>query len=248
MSIDPLVILVISSFFGGMVTGIAGFGSGPLMMAVWLQVIEPKIAAPLLMLSALFYLPTSLRTVWHAVDLRRIAPFIVGAALGVPIGVWILSFLTAENLKLGIGIFLVLYGLMRLVFHKTPAWRPLTRTPDVVAGVIGGIVSGAAAIRGVVWAVWCGLRGWTKDEQRAVYQPLNIFTVIFTVVGLAVSGLVTREVFVYALWCIPSALVGVACGVPLYRRISETMFQAAILLMLVVMGVLLVAGHVFEFS
>ncbi|MGI9407875.1 MAG: sulfite exporter TauE/SafE family protein, partial [Hyphomicrobiaceae bacterium] len=240
MPADPLIILVIGAFAGGIITGLAGFGSGPVVMGLWLLAIEPKIAAPLLMLSALIYLPLSIRTVWQAIAWKRIAPFVVGSAIGVPFGIWQLKTLSPETIKLAIGVFLILYGILRLAIRNPPAIRPNGPLPDAAVGILGGFVGGAAAIPGVIWSLWCGLRGWNKDEQRAIYQPLNLIAVVFILAGLAVSGLVTREVVGYASWCIPAALVGVAIGTALYRHVGEIGFQNIVLLLLSGSGLALI--------
>ena len=63
------------------------------------------------------------------VELARLAPFIVGAAFGVPLGVFVLAHADPHYLRLGIGVVLVLfslYGLLRPAIKpmKDAAYRP----------------------------------------------------------------------------------------------------------------------------
>jgi len=37
-----------------------------------------------------------------------------------------------------------------------------------------GILGGLTGLAGIVTTVWCGMRGWGKDEQRAVFQPVGV--------------------------------------------------------------------------
>lgn len=242
MPIDPLIILITGALIGGVITGAAGFGSGPIVMGIWLQVLEPTVAAPLLMANALIYVPASLRTVWHAVSLRRVLPFVAGAALGVPAGAWLLTSIPPQTLKLGIGAVLIVYCGLQLWQRITLVVKPKTWLPDAGVGVLGGFVGGSSAMPGVVWTVWTGMRGWNKDEQRAVYQPLNIATVAFSFLCFAANGLVTYDVGRLTLWVLPTTLLGVLCGIPLYRHISEAGFRKLILVILMGIGALLVAG------
>ncbi|MEO0617806.1 MAG: sulfite exporter TauE/SafE family protein [Pseudomonadota bacterium] len=241
MPLEHLAIILVAAFFGGIVTGAVGFGSGPLMMGVYLIVLSPKIAAPLMMFSALFFVPASLRTVWHAIQWRRIVPFALGALVGAPLGAFILVSVPTDLLKGLIGVILIGYCIVMLARRRRIVISPRTPLPDALVGVTGGLVGGGAAIPGVVWSLWTSMRGWSKEEQRAVYQPLNLATVTFAFASLWYAGLVTREVLDLALYVVPVTLVGVACGIPLYRRISEAGFRKLILALLAALGIYLVA-------
>ena len=246
MPFDPLLIIVTGALIGGLITGAIGFGSGPIVVAIWLLILEPQVAAPLLALNACFYVPASLRVVWHAVQPRRLWPLALGAAVGTPLGAWVLTSVSAENLKLAIGIGLSLYAAGMLIMAPSIVVRPRTRLPDAAVGVAGGFVGGAAAMPGVVWTVWTGMRGWTKDEQRAVYQPLNTATVFLSTASFATAGLLTREVATLTLWVLPTFLIGVAIGMPLYRRISERVFRNVILATLGLIGSWLIIDAAFS--
>ncbi len=242
MAIELLLVLLTGAFVGGVITGAAGFGSGPVVMGTWLLVLEPTVAAPLLMANALIYVPASLGTVWSAISWRRVAPFVAGAAFGVPLGVLLLTSLPPEVLRLFIGSFLLVYCTIQLFRKNTFVVRPKTWLPDTCIGVLGGFVGGAAAMPGVIWTLWTSIRGWTKEEQRAVYQPLNIATVAFSFLSFAAGGLVTWEIGRLTLWVLPTTLLGVALGIPIFRHISEEGFRKLIMVILFGIGMLLIGG------
>ena len=41
-------------------------------------------------------------------------------------------------------------------------------------GFGGGALGGVAGLSGPLPTIWCGLRGWSADTQRGVYQPFNL--------------------------------------------------------------------------
>ena len=57
----------------------------------------------------------ALASVRGGFDLRRVAPFVVGGALGVPLGVFLLHNVDPVRFKLAIGVLLMLYGLYGLL-------------------------------------------------------------------------------------------------------------------------------------
>ena len=96
----------------------------------------------------------------------RLWPFLLGAALGVPLGVWVLALADPAQVRKGVAAFLVLYSLYGLA---RPALPPVKAGAAAAAsvGFLNGVLGGMTGLAGILVTIWCGLRGWKKDEQRA---------------------------------------------------------------------------------
>ena len=87
--------------------------------------------------------------------------------------------------------------------------------------------------------IWCQLRGWTRDQQRAVFQPVAIATFLMTGAWLGGSGAIgTQTAWLFVLG-LPVLLAGTWLGMKLYGRIDEAAFRKAVLVVLLVSGVAL---------
>ena len=75
-------------------------------MGVWAWALPPQVAAPLAVFGALLGQVTSFASIRGGFDLKRIAPLIVGGALGVPLGVFLLHNADPLRFKLAIGALL----------------------------------------------------------------------------------------------------------------------------------------------
>jgi hypothetical protein len=91
--------------------------------------------------------------------------------------------------------------------------------------------------------IWCGLRGWTKDVQRATYQPYNFVILALVVAAYGSQGLLNREVGVLTLVSVPALLIGVQLGLMAYRRVDEAGFRRVVLILLLISGVSLVVNN-----
>jgi uncharacterized membrane protein YfcA len=238
------VVLVIGAVLGGFVSGLAGFGAGPVVLAFWMLVLDPKVAIPVLMLSGLLHMYLNLRLVWHDIIPSRLAPIAVGGLIGIPVGTWLLLWLSSSSVRLVIGSGLATYAAVRLLIARDIVINVKHRLIDVGVGSIVGIGSGLAGIPGPIVTLWCGLRGWNKREQRAVFSPINAVMGVSSIVSVFFSGLLTLDVASYALWTIPGLFIGYSLGAPLYARLSDKQFQRIVLLLLLAMGLLLVMGSV----
>ncbi len=234
---DAMVAAV--ALVGATVSGLSGFAFGLVVLGLWLQVLPPVVAGPMVVICSLVVQAMSLGALRHALRWDRLLPFLVPGLLAVPLGVWLLPRIDPAAFRHGIGVFLVVYSLYQLA----GPWRPLTwggKPMDAVIGVIGGVMGGLAGLAGAIPMPWTFLRGWAKDEARAVYQPFNMTVQSAALAGMLAYGSVGRVHAYYALICLPGLVAGGALGLWLYRRVNETWFRRIVLWLLLASGTALV--------
>jgi uncharacterized protein len=234
-----VAIFLLATFAGAFVAGLTGFAFGLIAASLWLFILTPSETA---MLIIAFGLIVQIYSIWKLrlpVDARRLWPFILGAALGVPLGVAVLTISNPAHVRAGIGVFLVacsLYGLFR------PAIGPVAfggAIGDAGIGFLNGILSGVSGLSGVFVTIWAGLRGWPKDQQRAVFQPFIIATFLMTAAWLVGRGAIDMAIIRSFLLGLPVLLLGTWLGMKLYGRLDEATFRKLVLVLLLVSGVLL---------
>ncbi|WP_349569225.1 sulfite exporter TauE/SafE family protein [Azotobacter salinestris] len=236
-SVQTEAIILAGALSGGFVTGLAGFGTGLTALGFWLHVVEPVVAAALVVICSVVGQLQSLFSLRRAVAWQRAWPFLAGGLAGVPLGVAALRVLDIETFKLLLGVLLVGYtglmlGLRRL--PSVPAWGG--RLADGLVGAGGGALGGIAGLSGPLPTLWCGLRGWSADIQRGVYQPYNL-GILCVVLGLyAGQGLLTGQIWELAALCLPATVLGSWLGMGLYRRVSDWQFRYLVLWLLLAAG------------
>src|SRR5439155_7056189 len=57
----------------------------------------------------------------HNLDVARLVPLIVGSAIGVPFGILLLRWAAPANLRIAVGILLILFSLYNLVRPRLPS-------------------------------------------------------------------------------------------------------------------------------
>jgi uncharacterized membrane protein YfcA len=85
------VLFLSGTFLAALVAGLGGFAFGIVAAAVWLYILTPLQTATLIMCLGLVVQGYSVWKLRHALHWQRLAPLIVGAALGVPLGVFTLA-------------------------------------------------------------------------------------------------------------------------------------------------------------
>ena len=234
-----LGLFLLATFLGGLTSGIAGFAMGMVVSGMWLHIITPVQTATLIVGYGLLTQGYAVWKLKHAFSWRRVAPFIAGGVIGVPVGAILLTHtINPVYLRPAFGSILVLYSIYSLA---RPAFKPLqVGVPtDVGIGVINGVMGGLTGLTGIIVTIWCQVRGWSKDEQRAVFQPVNFGVLVLSAISLSVAGTVTTETAkLYALG-LPFTLGGLWIGLKLYGTLDEASFRKLILVLLLVSGLAL---------
>lgn len=238
MSLELIVVLV-GAFLAALGVGLAGFADALIAAAVWLHVLPPVQAVPLIMATGMVIHLLSIVHLRKHIQLRLLWPFVIGGAIGVPIGTWMLSYVEPEPFRLAVGVFLLAYCLfafMRPHLKVVAASRPA----DGTVGLVGGVLGGFAGLSGVVPTLWAGMRGWRKDVQRGIYQPF-IFVMHGMGLGwLAGSSMLDPSLLTRWLWCLPAVLLGTWLGLKLYGWIDDQQFRRIVLVLLFLSGASLV--------
>jgi uncharacterized protein len=240
MDTVAIVLLFLGALAGGLVSGLAGFGTGLMALGIWLHVVPPAIAVPLVLICSITAQTSTLLAFWRFIDFGLVWPFIIGGLAGVPLGTMLVAHADPALFKLGVGLFLLVFPTV-LYFNRTPlAWSFGGRTADTMVGFAGGILGGLAGLSGPLPTLWASVRGWGKDERRGVFQTFN-WTVLSAALCLQVgTGFVTGEVIWLALFVLPVTIFGAWIGARTYRALSDQNFRDVVLGLLFLSGVGLV--------
>lgn len=234
-----LILFLLATFFGGLTSGVAGFAMGLVMTGICLHILTPMQTASLI---AGYGFVTQGYALWKFrsfISWKGAAPFIVGGAVGVPIGTALLTYIDPDDLRVAIGAMLVLYsiwGLSRASGHVEHENVGI----DAGVGALNGVLGGLTGLSGIIIVIWCQLRNWSKDRQRGIFQPVLFSTMLMTAISLSVAGAMTPEFIKLYLLGLPCMAAGTWTGLRLYGKLNDAAFRKVVLALLLVSGVSLV--------
>ena len=237
-----LGLFLLAAFMGGFASGVAGFAMGFILSGIWLHLITPVQTTALI---AGYSLLTQGYGVWklrRTLSWRTVAPFIIGGTIGVPLGAVLLTYLNPGYVRFGVGVLLVIYSIYGLA---KPAFKPrrVGATADGSIGFLNGVLGGLTGLPGFIITVWCQMRGWTKDEQRAVFQPVILAGMAAIAITLTAAGAITTDTLKLYVLGLPALLAGLWLGFKCYGKLDDATFRKVVLLLLLFSGLALIAAQ-----
>lgn len=238
-----LGLFLFAAFLGGFASGLAGFAMGFIVSGIWLHIVTPVQTTALI---AGYGLVTQGYGVWklrHALAWKNVAPFILGGIVGIPIGTALLTYSDPAYLRAGVGLLLIIYGVYGLM---QPTLKPVPSNTAIDTGIgfANGVLAGLTGLPGFIITIWCQLRGWKKDFQRAVFQPVLLAAIIANVISLAAARVITADTLRLYLIGLPAMLAGVWFGFRLYGKLNDRVFRKIILALLLIAGLGLILPRV----
>ena len=241
---DPVIfqsILLFGAFFAGIVQGATGFGSGIVLNAFWLHILEPSAAISLNIVSCLFVSALPIYKLRKTLDFSKLKSFVFFGVIGIPTGLLILTMTDPSIFKTTVGFILVIFSIWKFKSKDILINFKSNPTLDKLIGFISGILGGFAALGGILPTIWVNLQRLPKNTQRGTYEPFIFITSIAAVISFYFAGFLTLDIFYNFLKAFPALMLGSWIGIKIYALINEALFRHVIL------GLIFLAGLVLLF-
>ena len=240
MDLTTFAILLGGALAGGFVSGLSGFGTALMALGIWLYILPPAIAVPLVLICSVSSQISTLPSMWKVIDFKLALPFVVGGLLGMPIGALLVARADPQHFKLSVGAMLLVFPTALYFIRKPMAFRFGGRFADACVGFAGGILGGLTGLSGPLPTLWASVRGWTKDQRRGVFQIFNGSVLGAALILQIASGFVKLDVLWLAMLALPGTLIGARAGMLTYHALNDRNFYDIVLGLLFLSGVVLV--------
>lgn len=234
--------LAFGAAIGGLIQGISGFAFAMAAMSIWVWGVDPALAAVLAVFGGWTGQVISALRVHRGWYLELLWPFLLGSLIGIPIGTRLLPLLDPNTFKLVLGAMLVVCCSAMLATARLPRIQKGGRLADAGAGLLGGVMAPLSGFSGLAPALWCTLRGYAKDEHRAVLQNFNLAVLSFTLASLVISGRLHSGLLPQMGVVAGSLIIPSVYGSKIYIGMSPKAFRDGVLWLLVFAGVVMLAA------
>lgn len=242
------LVVAAGAVVAGFVQGLSGFAFGLVAMSFWVWAVDPKVAAALTVFGGFLGQLIAAFSVRRGFKLNQLLPFVLGGIAGIPVGVWLLPLVDANTFKIGLGVILLFWCPAMLFAQRIPKISFGGRLADGVVGLAGGVLGGFGGFTGVIPTLWCVLRGFPREEQRAIIQNFNLAMLIVIMGTYSAAGLVTKATLPLFAIVAPAMLIPTFLGTRMYKGISDLRFRQIVLGLLTASGLMMLTSGLWAFA
>ena len=240
--LDIIIFTVLGTFLlAGAVKGIIGLG----LPTISLALLTVTIGLPNAM--ALILMPSLITTLWQAVVggngcviLRRIWLFLLMASAFVWLGASALTRIDLEMLSALLGVLIVIYSLVSLAGWRFKITTKQETWLGPLVGLVNGILTGMTGAFVVPGVFYLQMIGLARDRLIQAMGMLFTVSTLALGVSLQANNLLTIELGQMSLAATLPAIVGMAIGQRIRKKLPEQLFRQVFFISLLALG-----GYIF---
>ncbi len=236
--------IVLVGALSGFVQGLSGFAFGLVATSLWAWMMKPQDVVVLVVLGSVIGQFTSFMSVRKHVEVRLVAPFLLGGLVGVPAGVTVLHSLDAPVFRAIVGVGLVVFCTVMLAAPRLPSVRA-GAWADGLVGLISGVLGGASGLAGPPMIIWCAMRGWEMRTQRATYQSFFIVVQCLILTFMIWKGTISSDLVATFVWLAPAVVLSSWLGARIAKRYDQKAFKQIVFALLLAAGIALIIPAAF---
>lgn len=249
MSATLIILVVIAVFIGALSRATFGFGEAVVSMPLLaLLSLDLHTSISLIGLAGLTVASFTLVTGWRHVDRPALIRLVIGALAGIPVGILLVVRLPESIITISLGVFLIVYGSYsfskNLISSSAAEDRLKAKFWSLPVGFVSGVLGSAYNTHGVPVVVYGTLRRWEPKRFQGTLQAHFLISGIFIVVGQALGGLWSKDVFVLYGYSFPALLLATMIGIFIQRRIPNEKFVRYVFLLLTLLGIILLVTSI----
>ncbi|WP_420630567.1 sulfite exporter TauE/SafE family protein [Candidatus Leptofilum sp.] len=211
-----------------------GFGAPLIAMPVLVPLLGIQTATPLSTLAGLLLSILILLRFRQSFNFRDVIHLLLATLAGVPVGVALLNWVSADALTTLLGVLVIGYALYALLSLQLPKLEHLAWAYGFgfVAGVLGGALNTSAP--SIV--VYGSSRRWPPEAFRTNLQGYFLMTNTAILIAHGLDGNLTAPFWRSSVWSLSGIVAGFLVGLWLANRINPDRFKRLVLLLLLVLG------------
>jgi hypothetical protein len=218
----------------GVVRGFAGFGFSALTVAGMSLFFSPAQVVPAVFVLEVLASLALLRSVWNQIDWDWLRPLLIGNAVAIPLGVWLLAVVPEGPLRAIVSSVILVAAVLLLSGFRAP-WSD-TPALRLGTGCVSGVFNGLAAIGGMVVAVMLFTTAVSGATARATLIALFFATDLYSLAWAGGAGLLDANLLRWVGWLFAPMLIGIALGRQHFLRVDEAGFRRGVLRVLAAMA------------
>lgn len=234
LSLSTWALSSLCIFVAAFIRGFTGFGLAVVGVPLLSLFFAPAEIVPSIMILAIIAGLQLIPKIWHRVDWKLLLPTVAGAAIGTPLGTWLLAGVSANVMRVLIGGAVLAASLaVQLGFRFKR--RPHAGI-NAGFGAIAGLTGGAAAMPGPSVIFLFLAVPVAHEVGRATLILFFQVSAVMSAIAATVGGLLALHSLILGALLVPAMLVGNALGDRVFDKASAKTYRRIVVALLAGLG------------
>ena len=244
-SLSEFLLILFIVFVASIIRGFNGFGFSATCISGFSFILPAIQIVPIILILEVFISIFMIPYIWNKIDWNFVFKLLVGIAIGSPIGLYLLKYLSPETTHLYVCLIIIFFSilLMRGYINK----KINNNQSKIFTGIISGTLNGLTTLGGMPVALFLLITSIQPAVIRGSLAALFFLTDIYAFILSYFGGIVDMTTIYRTLPLIVVLPAGAFIGNKFFIKSKEKLYRKVVFYFLIIIsifGILRVIGGI----
>ena len=244
-SLSEFLVILFIVFIASIIRGFNGFGFSATCISGFSFILPAIQIVPIILILEVFISIFMIPYIWNKIDWNFVFKLLIGIAIGSPIGLYLLKYLSPETTHLYVCLIIIFFSilLMRGYINK----KINNNQSKIFTGIISGTLNGLTTLGGMPVALFLLITSIQPAVIRGSLAALFFLTDIYTFILSYFGGIVDMTTIYRTLPLIVVLPAGAFIGNKFFIKRKEKLYRKVVFYFLIIIsifGILRILGSI----
>jgi len=244
-SLSEFLLILFIVFIASIIRGFNGFGFSATCISGFSFILPAIQIVPIILILEVFISIFMIPYIWNKIDWNFVFKLLVGIAIGSPIGLYLLKYLSPETTHLYVCLIIIFFSilLMRGYINK----KINNNQSKIFTGIISGTLNGLTTLGGMPVALFLLITSIQPAVIRGSLAALFFLTDIYAFILSYFGGIVDMTTIYRTLPLIVVLPAGAFIGNKFFIKSKEKLYRKVVFYFLIIIsifGILRITGGI----
>ncbi|WP_027303467.1 sulfite exporter TauE/SafE family protein [Candidatus Pelagibacter ubique] len=244
-SLSEFLLILFIVFIASIIRGFNGFGFSATCISGFSFILPAIQIVPIILILEVFISIFMVPYIWNKIDWKFVYKLLIGMAIGSPIGLFLLKYLSPETTHLYVCLIIIFFSILLMKGYENKKIN--NNQSKIFTGIISGALNGLTTLGGMPVALFLLVTSIQPAVIRGSLAALFFLTDIYAFILSYFGGIVDMTTVYRTLPLIVVLPVGVFIGNKFFIKSKEKLYRRVVFYFLIIIsifGILRILGSI----
>ena len=232
---SEFLIILFIVFIASIIRGFNGFGFSATCISGFSFILPAIEIVPIILILEVFISVFMIPYIWNKIDWNFVFKLLIGIALGSPIGLYLLKYLSPETTHLSVCLIIIFFSILLMRGYTNKSIN--NDQSKIFTGVISGALNGLTTLGGMPVALFLLITSIQPAIIRGSLAALFFLTDVYAFILSFFAGIVDMTTIYRTIPLIIILPIGVFIGNKFFIKSKEQLYRKVVFYFLIVISI-----------
>ncbi len=232
---SEFLIILLIVFIASIIRGFNGFGFSATCISGFSFILPAIEIVPIILILEVFISVFMIPYIWNKIDWNFVFKLLIGIALGSPIGLYLLKYLSPETTHLSVCLIIIFFSILLMRGYTNKSIN--NDQSKIFTGIISGALNGLTTLGGMPVALFLLVTSIQPAIIRGSLAALFFLTDVYAFILSFFAGIVDMTTIYRTIPLILILPIGVFIGNKFFIKSKEQLYRKVVFYFLIVISI-----------